>query len=425
MAPQKSLSRKIRWIFILQGLIASVLVTAGTFYGSMLLRDSLLKQRLVNEVDRTWQLLAQDPRARLAESATIRSYFVPSGAMPDAVPPQLRALSPGLHNVHDGDWRVAYVSQRAEGVVFVQAAPGATDGLVARVAVLAALLSVLSVILLSLLGYRRCKRIVAPISRLTDRVLAWDPRRDQVVDYDVAELGGEGTYEVDHLGDALTRMSRRMLDHVERERDFTRDASHELRTPVSVVRVASDLLASEDLSPRGERSLRRIRDATGDMQELIDAFLILARHPDVPVESERVRVQDVAHEEAANVEYWLQGKDVRMLVLTTADPYIEAPPRVLGVIISQFLRNACRFTEQGSIELEVLADRLEVRDTGIGMDPETLARVFNPFWRADISDHTAKGMGLTVAQRLAQRFGWDIQLRSQPGHGTVAVLKFA
>ena len=66
-----------------------------------------------------------------------------------------------------------------------------------------------------------------------------------------------------------------------------------------------------------------------------------------------------------------------------------------------------------------------VRDSGIGMDKETLARAFDPFWRADISDYTAKGMGLTIAQRLAERLGWSLRLESKLGEGTRATLQFA
>lgn len=151
----------------------------------------------------------------------------------------------------------------------------------------------------------------------------------------------------------------------------------------------------------------------------------LARHPDVPVDSEDVSVQEVVHEEAANAREWLEGKPVNLVVLPTADPQIHSPPRVIGVIVSQLLRNACHFTDEGSVQIEVLGDRVEIRDTGIGMDEETMAKAFDPFWRADLSNYTAKGMGLTLAQRLAERFGWKVLLESQPGQGTLATLRFS
>lgn len=425
MAPAETLSRKIRWIFILQGLIASLVVTFGTLYGSLVLRDILLKQRIVDEAQRTWELVDADPQAPLPQSNAFARYFVPAGSMPDDVPPALRALTPGLHRTHDGTWRLAYVSERAEGRLYINVAPGLTDHVVRWISILAVALSVTGIALISWLGYRRCRRIVAPVSQLTDTVLAWDPRSPQLTRFDSPTFRGENTFEVAHLGDALASMSRRVEEYIDRERNFTRDASHELRTPVTVVRVAGDLLSTEALSPRGERSLRRLRQATDDMEVLIDAFLVLARHPDVPVDSEDVSVQEVVHEEAANAREWLEGKPVNLVVLPTADPQVHSPPRVMGVILSQLLRNACHFTEEGSVQIEVLKDRVEIRDTGIGMDADTLAKAFDPFWRADISDYTTKGMGLTLAQRLAERFGWKVLLESQPGQGTLATLRFA
>ncbi len=424
MAPSESLSRKIRWIFILQGVAASVLVMIGTLYGSLLLRDMLLKQRLLAEVDRAWELVERSPDAVIPGNATFESYFVPAGDMPDEVPPDLRALSPGLHRINAETRQLSYVSGRAQGMLYVILSPGTTDRIVQWVSVLAVALSVLAIAFISWLGYRRCKRIVAPVSRLTDSVLAWDPRNPQPPRFQSAG-SGEGTYEVAHLSDALNSMSRRVEEYVDRERNFTRDASHELRTPVTVVRVAGDLLESEALTPRGERSLRRIRQATQDLESLIDAFLVLARHPDVPVDSEDLQVQEIVHEEVAAAVKCLEGKDVKLHVAIHADPEVHAPPRVMGVILSQLLRNACNFTEQGRVDVSLETDRIEIRDTGIGMDEDTMAHAFDPFWRADISDYTAKGMGLTIAQRLAERFGWSIALHSEPGRGTLAVLKFS
>ena len=420
-----SLSRKIRWIFILQALVASLLVSLGTLLGSLMLRETLLEQRILQEAAHVWDLVDRDPHAVLPQSAVFDSYFVPAGVMPDEVPPDLRSLSPGLQHTADGEWRLAYVSERDKGRVYLRMSPGLTDRIVFWISVLAVALSVAGITLISWLGYRRCKRIVAPVTRLTRAVLGWNPGHPQLTRFDDLAGGGESTYEVTHLGAALNSMSQRMLQYVERERDFTRDASHELRTPVTVVRMASDLLASESLTPLGERSLRRIRQASRDMETLIDAFLLLARHPDVPVEVDDIRVQDVVHEQAANAGEWLEGKPVALEIVADADPVVRAPPRVLGVVVSELLRNACQFTAEGSVRIEVHADRVEVHDTGIGMDETTMARVFTPFYRADIADHTTKGMGLTMARRLADRMGWAIRLQSTPGHGTVAAVEFA
>ena len=161
-----------------------------------------------------------------------------------------------------------------------------------------------------------------------------------------------------------------------------------------------------------------------EMEELVDAFLMLARHPDVPLDLEEIDVAAVAHEEAAQALPWLEGKPVVLEVVERAQPHVQAPPRALGVVLSQLLRNACAHTDTGRIELRVEADRIEVEDTGSGMDAATLARAFRPFFRGAGNEAAGKGLGLHVVQRLATRLGWSVELRSTPGIGTAATLRF-
>ena len=158
---------------MVQGLVASLIVTLGTVYGSLFLRDMLLKQRLIDEAQQVWQVIEHDAQVELPGTSGISTFYVPTGEMPDDVPPALRSLTPGLHAIDDGKWRLTYVSRRAEGTLYVRAAPGLTDHLVRWISLLAILLSVAGIALISWLGYRRCKRIVTPVAQLTESVLSW------------------------------------------------------------------------------------------------------------------------------------------------------------------------------------------------------------------------------------------------------------
>jgi signal transduction histidine kinase len=97
---------------------------------------------------------------------------------------------------------------------------------------------------------------------------------------------------------------------------------------------------------------------------------------------------------------------------------------VLGVMIGNLLANACTFTEQGRIDVRIEPDRVVVHDSGIGMSPDTLQRVYEPFYRADPANPATKGMGLSIVRRLGERFGWPVSLESAPGIGTTATIRF-
>jgi signal transduction histidine kinase len=92
-------------------------------------------------------------------------------------------------------------------------------------------------------------------------------------------------------------------------------------------------------------------------------------------------------------------------------------------MVSNLLSNAVRFTEQGRVEVVLEADRIEVRDTGVGMNQETLEKAFDPFYREDRERGDGMGIGLSVVRRLGERMGWPVELQSSPGAGTVATIR--
>ena len=96
----------------------------------------------------------------------------------------------------------------------------------------------------------------------------------------------------------------------------------------------------------------------------------------------------------------------------------------MQVVISNLLRNACSYTDDGRIDVIVEQDRVIVRDTGIGMSEESMARAFEPFYRADPTRPHGTGLGLSIVRRLCDRFGWKIELESVLGRGTSATIRF-
>jgi signal transduction histidine kinase len=285
-------------------------------------------------------------------------------------------------------------------------------------------LAILAVLVSTRLTYQIAKRVVAPVDWLAREVALWDPREPdtRVLAPDV--LPADAGAETRQLAGALQRMAERTRAFVRRERDFTRDASHELRTPLTVIRVASDMLAEDpELPPRATRSLQRIRRAGRDMEQVVDAFLILARESEVEPQREDFDVRDVVYEQIEQVRPLLADKPVDLQVTESASPRLHASPRVLGVMLDNLLRNACTFTERGRIDVRIDSDRIVIQDSGIGMSAETLSRVYDPFYRGD-GNSPGKGMGLSIVRRLGERFDWPVSIESEPGRGTTAVIRF-
>ena len=264
----------------------------------------------------------------------------------------------------------------------------------------------------------------AAVIALADAVRGWNPNQPDASAFDPAALALDDA-DVAVLARALHGFAARLEAFGERERNFTRDASHELRTPLTVIKVAADVLADEEnLSNFAQRSIGRIRHSVREIEALIEAFLVLARESDTGLPEQDFLVNDVVREEVDRYRALLGSKPVQLQLDEHARFALHAPPRVFAVVIGNLLRNACLYTERGSIVVGIHEAEIRVTDTGCGMDEEDLARAFQTFYKGSRTGAQGHGIGLAVVRRIADRFRWPVELDSAPGRGTVATLRF-
>jgi len=419
----QGLPRKIRIAFIVQVVLASVALLSAAYLISAVAKFSLINSALQEESAHFWQLYGASEAQPPPNTFNLRGYLVLRGRSNLPLPENLRTLVPGFHELKADD-QLVYVDEKPQGRLYLVFLRSQAERMAFYFGTLPIILTLVAIYLVSWLTYRASKRLVSPVSWLARQVQLWDPRRPDVSALGPDQLPSDVQGEVRQLASALHGLAHRVSEHVARERDFTRDASHELRTPLTVIRVATDMAMAEESTPRVARSLQRIQRAGRDMEAVIDAFLILAREADVEPQSEDFELADIVLDEAENARALLIGKEVDLEVTCNAKPRLHAPPRVMQVVVSNLLRNACSYTDDGRIDVIVEQDRVVVRDTGIGMSEESMARAFEPFYRADPSRPNGTGLGLSIVRRLCDRFGWKIELESVLGRGTSATIRF-
>jgi len=420
--PQE-LSRKIRIAFIIQVVLASVAIMTAGYLVAAVSKFSLVSSALHEEAAHFWQLYDASPAQPPPNTFNLRSYLVLRGQSDLLLPEKLRPLAPGFHELKQEDLLVLVDVQPA-GRLYLVFLRSQAEKLALLFGALPIMLTLIALYMVSWLTYRTSKRLVSPVIWVGEQVRRWDPRRPDVSGLRPEELPADVKGEARELAAALHGLVERVSEHVARERDFTRDASHELRTPLTVIRVASDMAMDEETTPRVARSLQRIQRAGRDMEAVIDAFLILAREAEVEPQSEDFDVAEIVLDEAESARALLVGKQVDLEVICNAQPRLHAPPRVMHVVVSNLLRNACSYTDAGRIEVRVEQDRVTVRDTGIGMSEAAMVRAFEPFYRADPSRPYGTGLGLSIVSRLCRRFGWKVELESVEGVGTIATIRF-
>ena len=425
----QGLPRRIKLAFIVQALLGSIVISAGVMLAGLVVRQGVVSDQMQREADLFWTGRIASPAHPLPRSSTMAGYLEPGMPGDRNVPRDLRELEPGIHQrilpQDTGRTLDVLVERRPEGTFYLTFNARHIDRAILLTGLVSLILSLLATYLISWMTYRTSKRLVGPVSWLADVVSKWDPRDPDASAITPANLPPDAGSEVRHLSRALVGLADRVGDFVERERDFTRDASHELRTPLTVIRVATDMMLGDpDTQPRALRALARVQRAGRDMEAVIDAFLILAREVDIAPQSAECDVRDIVHDQVERMRPMLQDKPVAVEVVDNGAPHLFGPPHVLAVMLGNLLSNAAHFTDHGDIQVRMHPDRIEIHDSGIGMDARTLQKAFEPFYRADPSREDSKGMGLSIARRLGERMGWPITLQSAPGQGTTATIAF-
>ncbi|HEX9108413.1 MAG TPA: ATP-binding protein, partial [Longimicrobiales bacterium] len=233
-----------------------------------------------------------------------------------------------------------------------------------------------------------------------------------------------------------TRLYQRAEAANRAKSDFLTIMSHELRTPLNAVVGYTDLLQEGvpgPLTPNQALYLERIRKSSNHLLSLIEEVLTYARLEAgrESVRREIVALDDLVRQASALVEPTAAARGLSYEVyVPEQDVRLETDARKVRQMLANLLSNAVKFTEQGSVVLtarEAGDDVIfEVKDTGIGIAPEHLERIFDAFWQVD-SGTTRRaggtGLGLGVTHRLAQLLGGEVTVQSELGQGSTFTLR--
>jgi PAS domain S-box-containing protein len=227
-----------------------------------------------------------------------------------------------------------------------------------------------------------------------------------------------------------TRLYREAQEANRAKADFLAIMSHELRTPLNAIMGYSDLLDAEisgPVLPKQRRQLGRIRASARHLLQLIEEILAFARMEEggEEVVVEEVDAHVLAREALAAIEPVAAEKGLALNESFGEPVLLRTDASKVRQILVNLLSNAAKFTHDGSITLSITsasgAITFTIRDTGIGIPPDQVERVFEPFWQAE-SPTTRRaggtGLGLSVSRRFARLLGGDIRMDSTPGVGT-------
>jgi two-component system, OmpR family, sensor histidine kinase QseC len=267
------------------------------------------------------------------------------------------------------------------------------------------------IVIVSALAWLAAQRVWRPVSLLARLIGSWDEGSGDPQAFGTDRLSKRTDRDVATLTRGFYAFASRIAGYNERERNFTRDASHELRSPLTVIKMSTDMLADESsLSEFGQRSVQRIRRASREMEALVEALLILTREADNGQGEQDFVVNDVLRDELVDAREMLHGHPVELKFEEPAKFALHGSPRVFAVLCWQLIRHASQYTGQGTVLVTVLPGAVSV-SAKAGDDEDT-------------GGPAQQGFEYAIARRISERFAWPLDLHVQGGNTYVAEIRF-
>jgi len=236
----------------------------------------------------------------------------------------------------------------------------------------------------------------------------------------------EGSSEQREVASAFNDMTAHLARALRSQREFVANASHQLRTPLTGLRLRLEAASLKTSDPQVERDLVAAERETVRLAKLLTELLTLARERERP-EPEEVSLAEVARAAHERWEGPAETGGQRLDVHGEGDPVVAATEADLAVVLDNLVENALNYSPAATtVAIEWSAGggsaRLAVLDQGPGIDAGERERVFDRFYRGEASRTGAPGtgLGLSVVEALAGRWGGSVELAARPGGGTRA-----
>jgi len=233
--------------------------------------------------------------------------------------------------------------------------------------------------------------------------------------------------EIDRLAETLNEMIDRLEHSTRAMREFSSDVSHELKTPLAIIRGELDLVSRKARSREEiDKALGVIGEETDEMIRLVSDLMILVRSDarQLRLDTKMLHAAEILEPLVSRFQERARLKGVNLKWTPLADCVFEADEGHFKRVMNNLVDNALKFTDSGgSVDVSLIFQDgtaiVEVRDNGIGINPENQPKIFMRFFRDEKArSREGSGLGLSIVKAICDAHAWQIGLESLPNQGT-------
>lgn len=235
--------------------------------------------------------------------------------------------------------------------------------------------------------------------------------------------------EVRPLVDALNLLFARTHDTMIRERRFTSDAAHELRSPLAALKVQTEVAQLSMDDPQGrEKALAQLHEGIDRATRLVDQLLTLSRLDSLAQleDVHTIAIDELLQSSAMEMYHTAQQAGIELRLHLHATQVTQpGQPLLLSLLVRNLLDNAVRYSPRGSqVDITVDTREFSVRDNGPGVSPAALARIGERFYRPPGQDEPGSGLGLSIVRRIAALHRMTVDFSNAPAGGFAARVRW-
>ncbi len=276
------------------------------------------------------------------------------------------------------------------------------------------LLSILMISLALLISYLMAKRATMPLTELADLLINTSPEN-----LPTNFSQNFPNNEIGLLANKLEEVMLRIKNFIHREQHFTRDTSHELRTPVTIIKNAIELLEQKKPNVEEKVFIERIALANNQMEQTITTLLSLARENENTASTNEVLLLPSIERTIIDQSIFLKNKDIELELNVSPEANVQCSSTVLQILLNNLLSNAFQYTDHGYIYISFENKVLSVGDTSGGIDEEIKGNVMDTLVRSKQSQ--GFGIGLSLVKRLCETYQLTLSLSSTNKGVTVSI----
>ena len=409
-----SLLRKLFFLQLLLFFPSAAFIVSSFFSGEDILHESFIRSEVSAFIDN----YRVDPNTRLPQGHTISSFIGKAG-IPSKYQPYINKLEPGVHELNlegladfsgEQETRIMVAEIRPnEPYFYFISNVGDFKG--ERVLLNNMFISILAYLIISSFFILTLARFLkhkisyplASIRKTITSIKETDPTTD------LSHITPDG--EIGLLAEAIEEKNKRIATVLEREKNTMRNISHELRTPITVLKSSITLVKMNQIDNQyyllAPEMLNKLERSTRDLESITNAFLYLG-HEDSPDIDEETNAATTLQQVIDDYQYLIKHKKINLVVNVEPTTTIRCQPSVYYIAIANLIRNAFTFTEQGDITIISTENSFSIKDSGPGIDPilaETLTK-------AGVKSSTSQGfgMGLHIVDRVCERMNWRLEI---------------